>query len=451
MTPVSQRRQMTLSRASLTKTLAGMPRVEPGHTNSTVPIRGGESTPRYGFLLVLWCLQIILSPIYVFESGLPQPADFLLVFLGLLAAVFVGINIPTKALQPFSASLVFACYTFAVNLWWFIRLGQLQFLIVPLYYFYNCFALLTFWNLYHTYGRSFIYLTTYAIFASVVIQLFISFQVLDNALNNALRTSLFFRNPNQTAYYAILVGSLILTASQGNLLPAPLKLLTPLFFAALAYLVILTQSRGGLAALGVLFALFAIRRVGTALILGLVLFTAAHSSLAEQLLQSVAERMEAKKTNLQQELAYRGYARIWENPQYLLFGAGEGGYERFETLWGKELHSTFGNVLMSYGVVGLLLLLRFFWSLVRISGFTSLLNFLPAFVFGLTHNGIRQSEFWMIAALSLCRLLESRWPAESSPKFENPIWGRHFHIKSPPLASSRCTRSRGSGKIADLL
>ena len=451
MNPVSQARQIAPLRANAIKTLADMPRVQPGCTNKTLPIRGAENTPRFGVLLLLWCLHIIISPIYVFESGLPQPADFLLVVVGLLAAVFVGVNIPARALQPFSALLLFACYTFVVNLWWFLRLGQSQFLIVPLYYFYNCFVLLTFWNLYHAYGRSFIYLTIYAIFASVVIQLFISFQALDNALNNALRTSLFFRNPNQTAYYAILVGSLILTASQENLVPAPLKLLTPLFFAALAYLVILTQSRGGLAALGVLFALFAIRRVGTALLLGLVLVTAAHSTLAEQLLQSVAERMETKKTNLQQELAYRGYARIWENPQYLLLGAGEGGYERFETLWGKELHSTFGNVLMSYGVVGLLLLLRFFWSLVRISGFTSLLNFLPAFVFGLTHNGIRQSEFWMIAAMSLCCLLESRRPAENSPKLENPIWGRHCHMKSSPLASSRCIRTRGAGKIADLL
>lgn len=407
MATVSQLRSNNIRPGSVNKPLTNLAAWEPLATSKALPSCHSESVPRFTFLPLLWGLHIILSPIYVFESGLPQPADFLLILIGCLAALFLGIIIPTQTLRPLSASLLFACYALVVNFWWFLKLGLPHFLMVPLYYFYNCFVLLTFWSLYYWYRRSFLYLTIWAVFLSVGMQVFISFQVLDNSLNRALRTSLLFRNPNQTAYYAVLVGSLLLTASRGNLLPSSAKLLTPFFFASLVYLVILTQSRGGLAAVGVLIALFAIRRVGTALILGGVLFIAAHSPLAEQLIQSVAERMENKRTNLQEELAYRGYARLWETPQYLVFGAGEGGYERFETLWGKEFHSTFGNILMSYGVIGLALLFRFYWVLVRFAGFSSLLNFLPAFVYGLTHNGIRQSEFWMIAALSVCCALES--------------------------------------------
>ena len=49
----------------------------------------------------------------------------------------------------------------------------------------------------------------------------------------------------------------------------------------------------------------------------------------------------------------RGYDRLVKYSQYLLFGAGEGDYSRFG--YDIEIHSTLGNILMSYGIIGLLL------------------------------------------------------------------------------------------------
>src|SRR5918994_582076 len=53
-------------------------------------------------------------------------------------------------------------------------------------------------------------------------------------------------------------------------------------------------------------------------------------------------------------LAGRGYDRIWRHPEHLVFGAGEGAGLRFTEFGGlvKEMHSTLGTVLFSYGIVG---------------------------------------------------------------------------------------------------
>jgi hypothetical protein len=362
----------------------------------------------------LWTIQIILSPIYVFDSGLPQPADVLMVFIALLVVVFHGITIPAKAMPLVRVMLTFVAYTALANGWWYLQLGDAALLVPPVYYLYNTLVLAVFWSLYVWLGNSLIAITAWSIVLSILLQTLASLQLSHHYLNTAFRATLFFKNPNQTAYYAVLAGSLLVTCARANQLPSLLRILSPLLFVGLIYITALTQSRAGLAAVTVLIAIFAIRRISTAVILGAILFVAAHSSLAQQLMEVVAERLEQKQTNFQEELAYRGYARLWQNSEFLLFGAGEGAYERFEALWGKELHSTFGNVLMSYGFVGLALLLWFFWKLVRTCGIEALIAFLPPFLYGLTHNGIRQSEFWLLAGLSVCLVLEQSRPRVDS-------------------------------------
>ena len=61
-------------------------------------------------------------------------------------------------------------------------------------------------------------------------------------------------------------------------------------------------------------------------------------------------------------LLHRGYIRLLRNPQYLVLGAGEGAFERLtDEAFDKEFHSTLGNVLMSYGILGLVILVGLFF------------------------------------------------------------------------------------------
>lgn len=370
--------------------------------------RGEALTPQAFLVCLLWLTQTILSPVYVFESGLPQPADFLLVFLAFLIVVFRSFALPRGAI-PFLRILgVLAVYILLVNGWWYLKLGDFGLLFTSLYYFFNILVFATFLSLYAWLGRSLIELTCWGFALSALFQTVVSVQLVDLSLNDVIRSTLLFKNPNQTAYYAVLIGSFMLLCARSNYLPNLLQLWMPFFLAQLGYIVALTQSRAGLASLGLIIGLFAIRRLSTGILIGILLFLAARSPVGDHLIQVINERVQQKQKSVDEELAYRGYARLWENREYLLFGAGEGAYERFEVLWGKELHSTFGNILMSYGIVGLAILCAFFGKLLWHCGWWNVVAFLPAFTYGLTHNGIRQSELWILAALVLCLFWERR-------------------------------------------
>ncbi|MBR4731361.1 MAG: O-antigen ligase family protein [Lachnospiraceae bacterium] len=97
----------------------------------------------------------------------------------------------------------------------------------------------------------------------------------------------------------------------------------------------------------------------------------------------------------------RGYSRVFEMGNNYLWGVGEGGYNRFEALRGKEVHSTYVSFFVSYGVIGsllfLMLLKRLLWrpglikrNIIGLSGIA---------LYSLTHNGIRNTLVWIVLAI----------------------------------------------------
>jgi hypothetical protein len=95
----------------------------------------------------------------------------------------------------------------------------------------------------------------------------------------------------------------------------------------------------------------------------------------------------------------RGYPRLIENPEYLAFGAGEGSFDRLnEAGSNKELHSTVGNLLMSYGVPGVALFATLI-VVVCAAAPKNVLYLIPIMLYGLTHMGLRFSLFWVFLGL----------------------------------------------------
>lgn len=95
------------------------------------------------------------------------------------------------------------------------------------------------------------------------------------------------------------------------------------------------------------------------------------------------------------QLLARGYMRVVQYPQYLLYGAGQGKDDRFGGLNGDyyEIHSSPVAVLFYYGIVGFLLFAAFLWKL-----FSSKINLLflsPLLVYGLFTYGLRSPYFWL--------------------------------------------------------
>jgi hypothetical protein len=97
-------------------------------------------------------------------------------------------------------------------------------------------------------------------------------------------------------------------------------------------------------------------------------------------------------------LESRGYDLIFQYWQYLFFGAGEGGWMyRFNRV--RELHSTFGTLFFCYGIIGMMIFIYFITRLFRTSGVSYALYLLPAFLYGLGHQGLRFTLFWVVVGL----------------------------------------------------
>ena len=99
----------------------------------------------------------------------------------------------------------------------------------------------------------------------------------------------------------------------------------------------------------------------------------------------------------------RGYDRIREMGIHFLWGMGEGAYGRFQTMSGREVHSTFASLLVSYGLFGLLgYLVLFFKGFVNKRSLLRNLSIMSGiFLYQLSHNGIRNTLLWLVIVLLL--------------------------------------------------
>ena len=97
----------------------------------------------------------------------------------------------------------------------------------------------------------------------------------------------------------------------------------------------------------------------------------------------------------------RGYGPLLNPDLRLLYGWG-GGYSELQI--NHEVHSTLGNLLISYGLTGLILFLSLlaiiFLRLKMIFGLMiAAALMLPTILYGLTHNGLRFSIFWVLLSV----------------------------------------------------
>jgi hypothetical protein len=91
-----------------------------------------------------------------------------------------------------------------------------------------------------------------------------------------------------------------------------------------------------------------------------------------------------------------GVPWISNHPEYLIFGAGEGGYNRFDTfIEDHEMHSSFGTIVFCYGIPGTILFIMFVFSLLKKLPWYYVLYSLPLFSYGVTHMGLRFTIFWV--------------------------------------------------------
>ena len=200
---------------------------------------------------VCWVVFLILTPIYVFESGLPQPADGLMAIMILVLATGYFVRVPLYGNLYLIAAIVLT-YIALVNWFWYAFYFDLTFLFTSSYYLYNLAVVVLVLSLLARFGTRFLAVTKAGLAAALAIEL-IACLVVPTGSVREIGT---FNNPNQLGYWSLAalacwlvlkegrrlgVGDLIVIAVSGQLVALSLSKAALLSYFALVAVGMIAQ------------------------------------------------------------------------------------------------------------------------------------------------------------------------------------------------------------------
>ena len=151
------------------------------------------------------------KPFYLFPSGLPQPADALMMVLALYLALTGPLKLTAKSALMLAPAALFVAWMAAVNLAWSAYLPELRMARVGAFYIFNLIVVVVVLLLHWRFGRTFFLYAAHGVAASVFVQIVGALFVADPG--SGRRQILFFNNPNQLGYWSVLSASLFFVAA----------------------------------------------------------------------------------------------------------------------------------------------------------------------------------------------------------------------------------------------
>lgn len=360
-------------------------------------------------------VSFAVAPLHVFPSGMPQPGDLLL-FGWALLSIFRGLprlRLPRESLRAIGPLVMLLAYMALWNGVWFAIRADVSTGLHVLYYLFNLMVVL---GVVSAWARG---IGQRSLVAGVVAGLIgclasIPFYYDSGSARNALG----FNNPNQLGYFSLLlcVGFVMLAERREG----AWRWLEVGCLAGGLALVAISNSKAAVVALVWLILFRSLRSARLALGLTLVvgamvlLWGAGEGSQ----LQRSRDRVASLGSDHDDSIEGRGYDRIFRHPEYLLIGAGEGGADRFAVLPGREfeLHSSWGTLAFSYGVAGMVLFVLFVSRIAR-RGWRVLGYLLPLGLYGVAHQGLRESLLWIVLCIAALKI-EERVPDGSRARVE---------------------------------
>jgi hypothetical protein len=348
---------------------------------------------------------ILLMPFYLFPPGSPQIADFLMLVISASMLFGVTAELPRKVKTIVAVMMMFVAYSVVVNSVFAMSTQDVSLLKSPLFYFFNLVSFVCLVKYYQVYKEDFLRVVALTVAVSLCIQMVVMLADLHPGARG-VRTTLWFNNPNQLGYWSLLSVSIVALAVTRIRIPTLLLLAS---LVAGTFLVVLCLSKAATAGMVMLFALIALRKpivIVVALVaIGGVIATPAGGAWVDAL----QHRLDSVGQQDDDTAEGRGYDRIVEHPQYLIFGSGEGDYQRWYSTEGrdKEIHSSFGSMLFCYGAIGFILFSAGI-ALILGNSLASWLYCVPLMLYGVTHNGLRFTSFWLFIAFAFCMAIAVR-------------------------------------------
>jgi len=332
-------------------------------------------------------------------SGLPQPGDFILLGWAVLMALTSRIVFPRQFVTIWALLII---YIAAVSLLWALILSDASILRNVLFYIFNFSIGVALFSLIHAEKAKAKKVLRVALYASLMTSLiFLGL----NFNSGAARQVGGFNNPNQLGFYSLLqFCTLTILYSRQERLPVHAWVTG----IATVLLTLLSSSLVAAAGIGVAVIGFmirfrlAVRPISIAIGATIVLLSGwllMQSGFTTQLINQWESRMNAAGRKLEGSVEQRGFHRLLEYPEHLIFGAAEGARYRFG-VEANEIHSGPLTILFSYGLPGFILLLALFWLLFRRATFSEWIVLLAPLVYMSTHQGLRTTMFWMFVVIA---------------------------------------------------
>jgi hypothetical protein len=375
----------------------------------------GRALPRIrdlGAGHLLWAVFLVLNPIYVVDSGLPQPADWLLaVGIGVIA-LSGGLRVPRAVTFPVVMLWAFVMYGFIVSSAVAVNVGDLEPVTKQVFFIYNAVVFTFVLPLAWREPLQFATATFYGLSVSLAV---VMLALLGGYDFERVRQTGLFNNPNQLAYYTVLAFTYLAILS----VSLPRMRIVAVVFAIVSLVIgLFGVSFGGVASavVGVtVYALYLasarrVRSLRTRILLlaivGLPVVGFAAATLPSdrnlgRIANALSGSWETRLTRVDRKVdelsTQRGYDRIADHPEYWVFGAARGAPQRFGS--SLEIHSSLGSVFFSFGLVGTAMFLVFVgWFAASAGGGLFFLT-TPIWVYSVGHYGLNQTTFWALFAL----------------------------------------------------
>lgn len=316
----------------------------------------------------LLCAALLLKPFYILPSGSLQLGDIALIASFVAAVVHEGLSFKVQRVDL--SYLAFVACVVLINGFYFCQWGTIDFVLQSIYYLFNFFTIVTFRRAMRS--EKFLRCAVLTLRMDLYIQLAFYLtgfgRYYDGTANRYMGT---FNDPNQLAFFMFCAFIFIdIVTTKKGLRKNPLDSIVTLF-------IILRSASTGmmlgqtivLVAIFVRWitqkeiSLFKVATIGAILVFTLLLALGTSRPNTPKADLFFVERLKDKvqkvigfgegKTDFSNSIiADRQLDKLLLYPEKMLYGAGQGAFERFTRASGtNEVHSTLPGILFYYGAV----------------------------------------------------------------------------------------------------
>ena len=365
---------------------------------------------------ILLLLFILLRPFYVRASGQVQPADgFLMLYFFCTVYRDFKAEVLVPNIKKNKLFYIFLVFAIMINAFYHKVVPDPRFLFSSLYLIYMGVVVYSYDS---GINKGLIDKIRYILYGNLMIQFLIYSSGLGRLYyelweEGATRYMGTFTDPNQFGFYIFIVLLFAYLTKHEN----ADTYLFPITSVMGIFLVIQSKSLAAFLGLAVLYTLALLRFIGEKFrvnkVILCVMLILTTTGVVYYFIPTSDFRIEDVEYNTVNRIRYKIYNVIYADgikdilreraaekiinyPEYFIYGAGEGNYERYYPEPVNEIHSSFINLFFSYGLIPFAILMGWFKKRLKGLNAVSLVCFITILIESMFLVNYRQALFWVL-------------------------------------------------------